>query len=57
MLNTDQIKFMKGIGLDSSSEDGDEEMKSQGADDDESTKWSNAYFSISCLENIFEKCD
>ena len=48
-MNPEQAEFLKGIGLESSD---DEAMESEPEED----QWSNVYFSMNCLENIFAKC-
>jgi len=43
---------LKNIGLDS-----DDEVGVKNEEEKVEDKWSNAYFSINCLENIFAKCN
>ena len=50
-INPQQAQFLKGIGLESSS---DEVMEEEEQVEDQ---WSNVYFSMNCLENIFAKCN
>lgn len=47
----DKAAFLKGIGLESSDE---EQAPDQ---EEEEPLWSNAYFSMSCLESIYTKCN
>ena len=54
-VNPKNEECLKAIDLGDSSE---EEMETQGqAEQDTDDKWSKPYTALSCIDNLFQKCD
>jgi len=57
MLSASQQNFLKNIGLDSDTPDADANEVEEDLESSPDSKWSNAFFAMSCIDNIFVKCD